>query len=89
MPAGEDVPAVEIALSQAVERLELLLGRVEAAEDPPMTWDEIGALSSTCEHAQFDVAELRHLVLRLRTSLRKRERRMCTEAVQFAKTATG
>jgi hypothetical protein len=89
MPAGEDVPAVEIGLGQAAERLELLVGRVEAAEDPPMTWDEIGALSSTCEHAQFDLAELQHLVRRLRTSLRKRERRMCAEAVQFAKTATG
>lgn len=89
MPAGEDVPAVEIALAQAVERLELLLGRVEAAEDPPMTRDEIGALSSTCEHAQFDVAELQHLVRRLRKSLPDRERRMCREAVQLAKTATG
>jgi hypothetical protein len=33
VPAGEDVPSVEIALGQTIERLDVLLGCVEAAEN--------------------------------------------------------
>jgi hypothetical protein len=85
--ATENEAAIEFVLGEALERLERLLSRVESPDGPRLTREEIGALTSTYEHAQYHVAELEQLVRRLRTSLRKRERAMCKQAVQAAKAA--
>jgi hypothetical protein len=85
--ATQNEAAIELALGKALERLERLLSRVESPDGPPLTWDELGELTSTYEHAQYHVEELEQLVRRLRTSLRKREHAMCKQAVQAVKAA--
>jgi hypothetical protein len=87
VPPVEGDATVEIALGEAVVRLERVVRRVESIDGPPLTWDELGDLSSMYEHVVLDADTFQHLLRRLRTALREHERRSSMEAVQAAKAA--
>jgi hypothetical protein len=81
MSAVEDDASVEIALREAIGRLERLVLRLESSDGRPLSWQQLDIVSSIYEQALFDADQLQHLLRRLGALLREQQRRRYTDAI--------